>query len=142
LVVEQKMMQKAGYLERNGRSALDDEGIPCEIVEIRIHGARYGIRVGELRRALNGGVSVRMERLRQNWKPYLGGIAGLIERSRSGRALNIEMIGGARFTLSLDSVCSVLSRKERFASVFEIPVLGGRARRISTGQQQIVQDLS
>ncbi|MDD1718455.1 MAG: hypothetical protein LUQ25_00215 [Methanoregulaceae archaeon] len=137
------MMKKAGYLERNGRMALDDEGKPCEIVEIRIDGSRFGIRVPEMRRAIRGELSVRVERLHQNWKPYLGGIAGLAHRSRSGRALNVEMIGGDAFTLSIDAVCAVLSRKERFASVFEIPGPGLRiqTRRIGSGQQQIVPDL-
>lgn len=136
------MMRKAGFLERNGRTALDEDGTPCEIVEVRIAGVRYGVRASELSRAINGTVSARVERLRQNWKPYLGGISGLAIRSRSGRALNFEMISGEKFTISLDGVCAVLTRRERYAVVFAIPVAaaGETDRAISVGRKQVVPD--
>jgi hypothetical protein len=115
-------MNKAGYLQRAGCVVLDDQGIPCEIVALQIRGIRLGIRVTDFSAALSGRFAARVERIHQNWKPYLGGVAGMASRSRSGKALNIELIDGSLFTVSLDSAGFVLSRRERYASVAEVPV--------------------
>ena len=114
-------MRRAGYLQRNGLTVLDEEGIPREIVELRIHGATLGMRLAGLHDLLSGGFSASVERIRQNWMQYLDGIAGSANISRSGRAVNIELVNGDRFTLSLDSLKAVLSRDERFAPIAELP---------------------
>jgi hypothetical protein len=136
------MMRKAGFIERNGRTALDEDGTPCEIIEVRIAGTRYAMRASELRRAVNSNISARVERLRQNWKPYLGGISGLALRSRSGRALNLDMISGDKFTISLDAVCAVLTRRERYAVVFAIPAVPASVTdwSVSADRKQVVPD--
>jgi hypothetical protein len=114
-------MERAGYLQRNGLTVLDEEGVPREIVELRIHGATLGMRLAGLHDLLSGGFSASVERIRQNWMQYLDGTAGNASISRSGRALNIELVNGDRFTLSLDSLRAVLTRDERFAPIAELP---------------------
>jgi hypothetical protein len=141
LADEMTMISKAGYFQQNGYAALDDEGMPNQIAELNIYGTKYGIRLDELREALNGRHPARVERVFQNWQQYLGGIAGLARISRSGKALNIELVEGGRYTVSLDSLVSALSRRGMYASVGEIPepvsewALNGR--KIAQGQQTI-----
>jgi hypothetical protein len=141
LADEKAMITKAGYLRHIGYAALDEEGTPQEIIELHIHGTKYGIRLEELRLALEGRYSARIERVFQNWQQYLGGIAGLAQASQSGKALNIEMIEGGRFTIPIDAVFTALSRKRFYAPVGELPepVSGwtGRGRRLAEGQQRI-----
>ncbi len=135
------MISKAGYFQQNGYAALDDEGKPEHIAELNIHGTKYGIRIEELKEALYGRNPARVERVFQNWQQYLGGIAGLARISRSGKALNIELVEGGRYTVALDSLVSALSRRGVYASVGEIPEtvtswdISGR--RIAQGQQTI-----
>jgi len=135
------MITKAGYLRYIGYAALDEDGTPEEIIELHIHGTKYGIRLDELRRTLEGRYSARIERVFQNWQQYLGGIAGLARASQSGKALNIEMIDGARLTVPIDAVYHALYRKGSYASVGELPepITGwtGRGRRLAEGQQRI-----
>jgi len=135
------MISKAGYFQQNGYVALDDEGLPTQIAELNIHGTKYGIRLDELKDALIGHHPARVERIFQNWQQYLGGIVGLAHISRSGKALNIELVEGGRFTVSLDSLVSALSRRGVYASVGEIPEPVSswdiRGRKIAQGQQTI-----
>jgi hypothetical protein len=133
------MIPKAGYIQQNRYAALDDEGMPNQIAELNIHGIKYGIRLDELKEALYGRHPARVERVFQNWQQYLGGIAGLARISRSGKALNIELIEGGRFTISLDSLVSALSRRGMYASVGEIPEPAWDidGRKIALGQQTI-----
>jgi hypothetical protein len=135
------MISKAGYFQQNGYAALDDEGMPNQIAELNIYGTKYGIRLDELREALYGMHPARVERVFQNWQQYLGGIAGLARISRSGKALNIELVKGGRYTVSLDSLVSALSRRGMYASVGEIPEPVSswdiNGRKIAQGQQTI-----
>ncbi|HVP94055.1 MAG TPA: hypothetical protein VMS89_02670 [Methanoregulaceae archaeon] len=135
------MITKAGYLKRAGFAAIDDEGSPQEIVELRIYETKFAIRLKELRDAMERHQIARVEKIFQNWQQYLGGIAGLVRLSRSGRALLIEMIDGGRFTVPVDAVYSALCRRESFAPVGELPepMAGwlGRGRRLAEGQQRI-----
>ncbi len=135
------MISKAGYFQQNGYVALDDEGMPTQIAELNIHGIKYAIRIDELKEAVYGRHPARVERVFQNWQQYLGGIAGLARISHSGKALNIELVEGGRFTVSIGSLVSALSRRGVYASVGEIPEpvpswdIGGR--KIAQGQQTI-----
>jgi hypothetical protein len=135
------MITKAGYLKQTGFAAIDDEGSPQEIVELMIYGAKFAIRQEELRDTLERHQTSRIEKIFQNWQRYLGGIAGLVRLSQSGRALIIEMVDGGRFTVPVDAVYSALCRRESFAPVGELPgpVSGwtGRGRRLAEGQQRI-----
>jgi len=54
---------------------------------------------------------------------YLGGKAGNAQVSRSGKALNIELVNGDRFTLSLDSLIGVINYRERYARIMELSPL-------------------
>lgn len=116
------MMQKAGYIRRSGWSAIDNSGIPWEILEVRIHGATLAIRYQDLVKVLSGGMAARVERIGRNWMDYFGGLAGLAQVSKSGKAVNINLLCGDMFTVSLDSLRAVIEKQERFATVAEIPM--------------------
>jgi hypothetical protein len=115
------MMKKAGYIERGGLSALDEDGVPREMIGLHIHGTTYGIRADALVRVFTGATTLRIERIERNWKEYMCGFAGRAQVSKSGKALNIELSGGNRYTVSLDSVRRVIVKRERFATIVEIP---------------------
>jgi hypothetical protein len=135
------MITRAGYIRQNGFAAIDDDGVPNEIAELYIHGTKYAIRIDELNSALEGRYPARIERVFQNWQQYLGGVSGLASVSRSGNALNIEIVTGGRYTISLDAVRSMLYRRGSYATVGEIPeplgVMTGTGRRLASGQQTI-----
>ena len=94
------MMKNAGYLQLNRRPVLDEEGIPQDILELYLYGTRLCIRINELRKALRSGLSVSVERIQRNWMAYIGRSAGNARISKSGKALNIELSNGERFTVS------------------------------------------
>ncbi|MDD1709337.1 MAG: hypothetical protein LUQ37_00335 [Methanoregulaceae archaeon] len=116
------MMKNAGYLQLNRRPVLDEEGIPQDILELYLYGTKLCIRINALRTALRSGVSVSVERIQRNWMAYIGRSAGYARISKSGKALNIELANGERFTVSLDSLHAVLCSRERYASVAALPV--------------------
>lgn len=116
-------MQRAGYLSRDGKRVLDEDGVPREILELNIYGARLCILIDDLIAAIQEGTAAPVERVKQNWMEYLGGQAGRVQVSRSGRALNIYLMNGDRFTLSLDSLREVLGYRERAARIVELPPL-------------------
>lgn len=115
------MMKNAGYLQLNRRPVLDEDGIPLDILELYLYGARLCIRVNELRAAIRSGVSARVEKIQRNWMAYTGGTAGHAQVSKSGKALNIDLRNGERFTVALDSLHAVLCSRERYASVAALP---------------------
>ncbi|WP_174719406.1 hypothetical protein [Methanoculleus taiwanensis] len=114
------MSRRAGYIQRYRSYAYDSRGYSCQIVEVTIHGIRYGIRDGELRRALAGRGHARVEALRQDWRQYLDGTVGYANRSKSGRALVIDLAPGRRYSIAAESLRAVLSRKRSYASVIEV----------------------
>ncbi|MBP7121194.1 MAG: hypothetical protein KBA49_08160, partial [Methanolinea sp.] len=113
-------MQRAGYLTRDGKKVLDSDGIPCEILELTIFGARLCMLIDEVKGAIQRGTPAGVVRIKQNWMEYLGGKAGNAQVSRSGKALNIELVNGDRFTLSLDSLIGVINYRERYARIMEL----------------------
>jgi RNase P/RNase MRP subunit p29 len=115
------MMKNAGYIQLNRRPVLDEDGVPLDILELYLYGTRLCIRVNELRNALRSGVSARVEKIQRNWMAYTGGNAGHAQISKSGKALNIEIRNGERFTVALDSLHAVLCSRERYASVAVLP---------------------
>ena len=129
------MMKRAGFLQMNRKIAIDDHGIPWKVAELRIGGSRFGIRIRELTEALSDGNRfARVEILGQHWQQILGGTTGIARRSLSGKALNIDLMTGEKFTLSLDSVGAVLSGRSRFAYIAAIPV---RGVELQTGNRRI-----
>lgn len=113
-------MQRAGYLTRDGKKVLDSDGVPCEILELHIFGARLCMLIDEVKGAIQRGTPAAVVRIKQNWMEYLGGKAGNAQVSRSGKALNIELVNGDRFTLSLDCLSEVLNYRERCARIMEL----------------------
>lgn len=114
-------MKNAGYIQLNRRPVISEEGVPLELLEIHVFGTRLCIRLGELRQALHHGSAAGVEKIQWNWMAYVGARAGVAHLSKSGRALNIELFNGERFTLSLDSLQAVLSCREKFATVAVLP---------------------
>ena len=56
------MMERAGYIQRNGCRAYDSDGILHEVIEVHIQGSRYAIRTAGLAAAITGRVFVQVER--------------------------------------------------------------------------------
>jgi hypothetical protein len=123
------MLQRAGYLVRSRCAAVDEEGKTCRIVEVTLDGRRFGVRVGELRQALDGRRPARVGLLRDNWGPVLGGTVGRAERSRTGAAIVFELVTGERYTVPAAALRAVLARTSAFAPVAAILPAGGPAGR-------------
>lgn len=131
-------MEKAGYLQRTGYSAIDSEGTVHAVIEFHILGTRYAIRRSDLSKAVSGHVFVQLEELTHQWQYYLGAVKGLAQVSVSGKALNIELFEAGNFTVSLNSLRGVMYGKDRMATIVKIPVQSAvGARRGVCGQQQI-----
>ncbi|MDO9325345.1 MAG: hypothetical protein Q7T80_10360 [Methanoregula sp.] len=132
------MMEKAGYLQRTGYSAFDNEGNVHAVIEFHILGTRYAIRRSDLSKAVSGHVFVQLEELTHQWQYYLGAVRGLAQVSVSGKALNIELFEAGNFTVSLNSLRGVMYGKERLATIVKIPSQSSSStRRGVYGQQQI-----
>jgi hypothetical protein len=132
------MMEKAGYLQRTGCSALDSDGHLHDVLELHICGARYAIRRSDVVKAVSGRVMIQVEELTKNWEYYLGATSGLAQLSASGKALNIDLFGAGSFTLSLNSLRAVLYGRERLAVIVRIPESPvQKLRRTAEGQQTI-----
>jgi len=131
-------MEKAGYLQRTGCSAIDSNGDVQEVIELHILGTRYAIRRSDLIRAVSGRVVVQVEELTRNWNYYLGATRGLAQVSASGKALNVELFEAGNFTLSLASLRAVIYGKERLTRIVKIPEASSqRFHRIVEGQQKL-----
>ncbi|PWR74987.1 hypothetical protein ACKUB1_16635 [Methanospirillum stamsii] len=116
------MLEKAGYMQKAKTVTIDEEGLPTEIIELILDGKRFGIVLEELKKAIRGKNSARTFRLRINWKQYISTTTGLAYLSGSGKALNIELMDGNRYTVSLDSLKSLLIRRSLYAPVARLPM--------------------
>lgn len=114
-------MKQAGYIQLNRRPVLGEDGAPLDILELHICRIRLCIRIHEIRAAVSKGTSARVEKLKWNWMAYTGGTVGCAQVSKSGKALNIDLHNGERFTLALDALHAVISCRERYASVAALP---------------------
>ncbi|GAB6283807.1 MAG: hypothetical protein WC406_02730 [Methanoregula sp.] len=115
------MMQKAGYIQRTGCSALDCDGRMHEVIEMYILGIRYAIRLADLVRGLSGHGAIQVEAINREWNNYLGTTCGLAKVSASGKALNIGLFGAGDFTVSLATLRAVIYKKQRLAVIVMIP---------------------
>jgi hypothetical protein len=134
------MMERAGYIQRNGCRAYDSDGILHEVIEVHIRGARYAIRVAGLAGAITGRVFVQVEELTHNWQYYLGLTCGLAQVSVSGKALNINLFNDGSFTVSLGALRSIMYGKDKYAFIMKIPdqsVQLSKMKRLSRDQMQI-----
>lgn len=116
------MLEKAGYMQKAKSVTIDEEGLPTEIMELVIDGKRFGIVLEDLKRAVRGKISARTFQLRINWKQYVSTTAGLAYLSYSGKAVNIELMDGNRYTVSLDSLKSLMCRRSSYAPVARLPL--------------------
>jgi len=116
------MLEKAGYMRKAKAVTIDEEGLPTEIIELVIDGKRFGIVLEDLKHAIRGKISARTFQLRINWKQYVSTTAGLAYLSYSGKALNIELMDGNRYTVSLDSLKSLMCRRSSYAPVARLPM--------------------
>ena len=83
-------------------------------------------------------IFVQLEELTHQWQYYLGAVKGLAQVSVSGKALNIELFETGNFTVSLNSLRSVMYGKERLATIVKIPAQPAISARCGVyGQQQI-----
>ena len=119
-------MENVGYILMDRSKALDGEGDEAEVLSLSIRGRRFGIRTPEMEDLLGEEIPARVERLRRNWRYYLDGVEGMAEVSRSGRAVNIELAEGERYTVSLRALRAILSGESRYAMVAGVPGGGGR----------------
>jgi hypothetical protein len=134
------MLERAGYIQRNGCRAYDSDGILHEVVEVYIRGSRYAIRVSGLAGAITGRVFVQIEELTHNWNYYLGLTCGLAQVSVSGKALNINLFNDGSFTVSLGALRSIMYGKDKYAFIMKIPdqsVQLSKMKRLSQDQMQI-----
>lgn len=118
------MLKKAGYVQASRRVVRDCDGREDSIVEVYIHGTRFGVRLPELYQAMAGIRAGRIEPVRKTAELYLCGTAGLVSISSSGKAINIELNNGDLFTVSVRSLRSVLVHYGRYAPLYGIPGKG------------------
>lgn len=116
------MLEKAGYIQKAKTVTIDEDGYPTEIIELVIEGKRFGIMIDDLKKAIRGKISARTFQLRINWKQYVSATAGLAYLSSSGKAMNIELMDGNRYTVSLDSLKSLLCKRSSYAPVARLPM--------------------
>jgi len=134
-------MEKAGYVQRTGCSAIDCDGKVHEVIELHILGTRYAVRLADLVRGISGHVCIQVERITREWNNYLGATCGLAQVSVSGKALNIDLFDAGSFTVSLATLRSVIYRKQRLAVIVRIPVQplqpAWKPHRLADDQQRI-----
>ncbi len=111
------MLKRAGYIQRGRCAAVDGEGRSSRIVEVVLDGRQFGIRVWELREALDGRRPARVDLLRRDWGPVLGGTVGRAERSRTGAAITLTLMTGERYTVPVMALRVLLARAAAFAPV-------------------------
>lgn len=115
------MLKKAGYVQAGRRMVRDCDGRENSIIEVIIHGTRFGVRLPELYQAMAGIRSGRIEPIRKTAELHLCGTAGMVSISSSGKAVNIELNNGDLFTVSVRSLRSVLVYYGRYAPLYCIP---------------------
>ncbi len=139
-------MRKAGFIDMSPEQVIDEKGAPCDIINLTLDGRRYAIRKSELSSAIRTNVQARVEVLTQNWKIMFAGVIGLACISKSGKAINISMTDGQKYTIGLEGLIDVISGRTRYTSVVKIPdyaiTIEGRVRRIGVGQQQFSQPVT
>jgi len=135
------MLQKAGYIQRTGCSALDCDGRVHEVIELHILGIRYAIRLADMVKGISGHVCMQVEAVNREWNNYLGTTCGIAQVSVSGKALNIELFESGNFTVSLATLRAVIYKKQRRAVIAKIPeqslLPAWKPHRLADDQQQI-----
>ena len=109
-----------GYIKKSRATALDESGVPIEVLELHLNGSTYAVRSDEIRSALRGAFSARIFLLKRNWHAYLCGTFGICSLSFTKRAMNLTLFDGTRYTTSVASLKSALS-SSRYAPVASLP---------------------
>lgn len=115
------MMTRIGFVQKGRESAADSRGKFWDILEFTISGRKYAVRMRDIRTALQGKSFARVEGLERHWGLHLTGISGLAWLSGSGRAFNIELNEGERYTVPLVLLRAVIHWRKRSAPVVAIP---------------------
>jgi len=105
-----------GYIRKSRATALDENGVPIEVLELHLPDSTYAVRSDEIRSALRGSFSARIFHVKRNWHTYLCGTFGICSLSLTKRAMNLTLFDGTRYTISVASLKSVLS-SSRYAPV-------------------------
>jgi len=105
-----------GYIRKSRATALDENGVSIEVLELHLLGSTYAIRSDEIRSALRGSFSARIFHVKRNWHTYLCGTFGICNLSLTKRAMNLTLFDGTRYTISVRSLKSALS-SSRYAPV-------------------------
>ena len=114
-------LQRVGYAQRTGRTAIDSRGFEYEILDIYILGTCYAIRLEDLVRAIAEHGAVRIEELPREWKYYLGAHCGLARYRFWGKGLNIELFPGGAATQPRLWHSRIIESRERYAAIAKIP---------------------
>ncbi len=134
-------LQRVGYAQRIGRTAVDSRDFEYEVLDLCIQGNSYAVRLEDLVRALSTHGAVMIEELSREWKSFLGVPCGLAQVSVSGKGLNIELFNVGLYTTSLFALRWVIESKERYAAIVKIPeqpvMPAWKDRRISPEQQRL-----
>jgi hypothetical protein len=134
-------LQRVGYAQRTGRTAIDSRGFEYEILDIYILSTSYAIRLEDLVRTIAERGAARIEELSREWKYYLGAHCGIAQVSASGKGLNIELFTGGLYTTSLFALRRVIESRERYAAIAKIPeqpvMSAGKDRKIPSKQQRL-----
>lgn len=115
------MLKKAGYVQTRRKVIRDCDNQENSIIEVLIHGTKFGVRLPELYQAMAGIRPGRIEPIRTDDKSRLCGTAGMVFASSSGKAVNITLNNGDRFTVSLRSLRHVLAQCGRYAPLYSVP---------------------
>jgi len=115
------MLKKAGYVQTRHKLIRDCDNRENSIVEVLIHGTKFGIRLPELYQAMAGIRAGRIEPIRTTAEQYMCGTAGTVFSSSSGRAVNITLNNGDRFTVSVHSLRKVIAQSIRYAPLYVVP---------------------
>jgi hypothetical protein len=105
-----------GYIQKSRATALDENGVPIEVLELHLPGSTYAVRSDEIRSALRGSFSARIFHVKRNWHTYLCGTFGICSLSFTKKAMNLTLFDGTRYTISVASLKSTLS-SSRYAPV-------------------------
>ena len=90
-------LQRVGYAQRTGRTAIDSGGFEYEILDIYILGTCYAIRLEDLVRAIAEHGAVRIEELSREWKYYLGAHCGLAQVSAQEKVSTSSLFTGGLY---------------------------------------------
>ncbi|WOF17029.1 hypothetical protein F1737_10240 [Methanoplanus sp. FWC-SCC4] len=102
-------MQKAGYIKKSGYHADDQEGSAHQILEIRISGRLFGVKIHDARRAIYTGLSCPVWKLKHSRGQHITWIEGSMTLSNSKKAVNIRLNNGGLYTASAASLKSIIS---------------------------------